>query len=421
MKFSLRGIFVFTLSFFATACGGNIENYFSTTNVYVTPDAAVIQNDNGAGGVSDQGVPAGAGGMDAGFDADSDTASPPDAASEAGDAATSPRLVFTFEGPPAQIVFMDDRMVKPFCFSLEAQGATIDAWLPMMHIDAVDGGLVVTNSLSGTVFLGASVWEGTKVVIESGKVSPSSDGTKEFFSQLQVDGIHIPEGTIRHLCVVTDIVDFSMTPEDFFGKSYELVMDDWTKASFFFSSGTQAILTRNRIIAPSKVVGNPLTVSAAGGAPPVKYTGTIKVSPSTSMPDGEIVTSWQADVPMLAFSLTATGNGACIRGIDITRHGVGQATDLYWGRLIEGSTPIIVWNGTIGSETKTFGWHEHGLLLCIEGGVTRTFSVRVYFAGNIVPGGQHALWIDDPVTGVDIVKGTAIGSPIMGNSFVVGQ
>jgi hypothetical protein len=432
MKVSLRGIFVFTLSFFATACGGNIENYFSTTNVYVTPDATVVQNDNGAGGIADQGVPAGAGGSDAGFDTDADAASrtdadvmsQPDTASEAGDAATSPRLVFAFEGPPAQIVFMDDRAVKPFCFSLEAQGATIDAWLPPMHIDAVDGGLVVTNSLSGVVFLGASVWEGTENVIESGLVSPSWDGTQEFFPRLEIDGIHIPEGTTRHLCVETDIVDFSMTPEDFFGKSYQLVMDDWSNASFFYSSGTQAILTRNRIIAPSKVVGNPLTVSAGGGMPPVKYTGTVIVSPSTSQHDGGTVTSGQADVPMLAFSLTASGGGACVRGIDVTRHGVGSAYDLVCMKLYEGTTSLF--NACRGqsepvNEKRTFGWHDPGLLFCMEGGTTRTFTVRVDFSATSMSGGMHALWIDDPATDVDIVKGTAIGSPIMGNTFVVGQ
>jgi len=391
-------------------CGGNIENYYYTTNVYTSPDAAAVEMDSGAAGSIDQYVPSGLEGSTEGSVVDSDTA-------------ILPKLIFAFEGPPAQTVLMGDSMVKPFCFSLEAQGTTFDAWLPTMHIDSMDGGLVVTNSLSGVVFEGVSIMEGMTVVIESSKMSPSLDDTKGFYPYLQYYRIRVLKGTTRHLCVVAAIVDFSLTPENFFGKSYQLVMEDWTYTTVFDFYGAEAPVPRNRIIAPSKVVGNPLTISASGGVPPVKYTGMILASPSTTQPVASIVTPGQLDVPMMSFDLTASSGGACVRGIDVTRHGVGSMYDLGCVGLYDGSMSIFNACKSINdpvSEKWTFGWHDHGLLFCLEGGRTRRFTVHVSFSVNAIPGDVHVLGIDDPAKDVDIVTGTASGPAIVGSTFNVG-
>jgi hypothetical protein len=386
------------MCFLMTACSGTVE--------FVDSDGEA----GGAATTSDGGSDKGAGGSP-------DTGDGGNGGQFVGD----PMLVFEFEGPAAQTWNMGET-ADLFCFSLEAQRASMDVALPLLHIDGVDGGRVLTHSLLGTVFEWPSVYEGEANVIGPVKISVSDENRSASLETLQKTLLHLEEGEVRHFCVRSNIVAWSATPEDFFGKTYQVVMEEWKPESVTITE-TGAALSTEQIIAPLRVIGESITISSLDGIPPKKYTGTLSVKAAAAMPPGRSVVPGESSVGMLAFSLSADGDGACLKRVDVTRHGTGSSEDIervsLYADVSSDPEGYVYMASLYDDNIAHLGFFSPGLLFCLEGGEERSFVVEASFRPSAQIGSEHALAIDDVLRDV-VWPGSVGGDPsVSGNTFIV--
>lgn len=327
-----------------------------------------------------------------------------------------PMLHFTFEGPAADNVAMGEAGASLFCFGLEAVGADMTVTLPPLQIEATNGGVLATNSPYGVVFELPYVTEGEQVVIGPVKQGLTAPWDTASLDNLQGSPIPVSVGTPRHLCVRAGIVAWSLTPEDFLDRSYRVRMFDWDPA-YVTVNATGATLPREQIDAPIEVVGNEVTV-VADGVLEALYTGDLTASLGNT-PPGKTVAPGEQQVPVFTFTLSAEGNGACVRGVDVTRSGISQAQDIALLTLWDDTLGIKLYTtSSIPNNVATFGWHEFGLLFCLEGGEQRSFTLKADFANPLTMSGTYAFSIAG-ATAVDRVNGAVLGSfPIAGNTFI---
>lgn len=169
-------------------------------------------------------------------------------------------------------VFMGETHVPLFCFRLSAKGATFQVTPPLIHIEPFGDGSASTASLSGIVFEFPSLEDGSEVVYGRSKVSPLTSGGIALNTFRWQDPIRVSAGTERTLCVYSDIAAWSATPEDFFGKSFRVVMDAWQAADALVDdgTGTGVSLGIGHIVPSVAMAGDPFIVTSFSGSPPTE-------------------------------------------------------------------------------------------------------------------------------------------------------
>ncbi len=331
-----------------------------------------------------------------------------------------PQLIFSIDEQPFNSVSMGQSDTKLFCFSLEAKGADLSVRLPLMQIEASDGGLIQTTSMDGVVFERPSIKESTKTVIGPVKVSVSDDFKTAFLTWFRETRFQILRDTVHHYCVTADIVSWSLTPEDFNGHVYRVIMHDWGNEDVQVSE-TFLFLSRSQITAPQKVFGDAVVIASEEGPHPAPYSGELFAALVDDASAAKAILPGEQNVAMMSFVLIAGGNGACVRGIDVTRHGIGTDQDIEGLVLYDDTLAKALYPTKSHNASATFGWHDFGLLFCLEAGESHRFTVFADFETTAKPHDTYAISIDN-VHAIDRVKGLVNGPfPLNGNALVVGS
>lgn len=360
-----------------------------------------------------------------------DASEPKDAASEATsdvalDSATppaSPTLEFTYDGPTEHEEYMGED-ARMFCFSLHATGASFDVSLPASLIHGVGDANVRTDSLMGTVFGLGSVFEGTTFVVNTGKISLAPNAIE--YNNLPGAPFSVGEGMTRHLCIDISVTNWSHTPSDFYGKSFQFEMGDWADGNVVFSD-TKLPLPRAQIISPIGKIDGPAVriLSKDGSTHPERYTGTLHIRLDAATPGGLNIFPGNPNVQMTTLDFRADGTGSCLRNFYSTDFGTGPFSDLEYIWLYTNPKPGETGTAVAGGEKPSTSWFDlgyadGGFLFCLEGGESVSYTVAAQIADSAIPGGTHAFGIWDLLTDVWVVQGNVEGySPTRGNTFTL--
>lgn len=329
---------------------------------------------------------------------------------------TLPTLTLTADTPPPWPLMMGSD-TPLLCFRLTAKGANLNARLPRMTIEAVDGGRVVTNSLSGLVFEGPYIEEGAIThAIPPIEITTNTEGSIAYLDDFRLSWLELIADEPMFLCIKSSIVSWSATPTDFYGRSYRIIMEDWGDDDVL-SLKTNTFLSREQILAPQEMAGPTLTI--AGESHPEYFTGALTVSLGAALPVNNTASPGEQKVVVLPITFTANGSGACVRGIDVTDHGTGQSSNVSQLYLFDKTDGTIVTSANLENGKATLGWHQDHLLFCLEGGETRNYFVLADFSDTAVPGDVHSFWIEDPTVDVDRVSGTVQGPLLIGGTFTI--
>ncbi len=331
-----------------------------------------------------------------------------------------PSLTVSFNGPMEQSVDMAVEDATLFCVSLTATGDDFRVQLPLMTIEAIDGGRSVTNSLFRTVFEAPWLQEGTAIVYGRGKVSVEHAGARLILNTFQWgDPLELKEGETRTFCVHSAIVDWSATPEDFFGKKFRVTMDAWAFGDVQ-RVATGDALPLDRIRTSGGLAGHPVIITSPDGPRSDRFQGNVYAEPDQTLLPARTVLPGDTDVVLASFVLRADGSGGCLRRISLTRAGTGRGETLEYVRLVDSETNEVVYPTRVTADDRVhFGWSDYGLLICLNHGEVRRYVVLVDIAENATPGEQHALGMGD-ADDLDRVRGPVpVVTPFVGPSVMV--
>lgn len=293
------------------------------------------------------------------------------------DAQPSLRVVYT--GPKA-FTAHTKQAVTLFCFTLEAVGADLEVTLPVMQIIAIDGGRVQTNSPDDSrVFQNPTFTKNGVVVVDNWKTPINVDMTVAGMDFASITPLLVQEGDTDEYCLHARIVFWSLTPSDYSGHVYHVVMPGWSEGVVQIVSTDTALNPEPvQVIPPSEIVGNPITIKSSDDDP-AYYTGAVSVVVAADTPTGSFAEAGKHFVPVLHLIFSATGNGGCIRGIDFVRTGIATDSDFRSAQLWYDTTlKSPLYTAAFNDGAVTMGWHAVGVLFCIEAGVQLSLTLSVH-------------------------------------------